>query len=164
MNVINEIIAQVSLKYPELDEVAAFYAEIALRFAEKLCDRQFEQATFTEEHKAFRSVVVLRNYPVTSVVSVTSLDDTIAYSVKQFTRGGIVFLDGWVNDEWVKVTYTAGFTTLPADLLNALVELTAFFCKRETNIATLRSGDFTVNFNDIPADIKETLYRYRSGW
>lgn len=164
MSVINEIVAKIVLKYPELVNMATSYAEIALRFAEKFCDRKFEQSTFTEEHKAFRSVVVLRNYPVTSVVSVTSLDDTIAYSVKQFTRDGIVYLGDWVNDEWVKVTYTAGFTTLPKDLLNALAELTAFFCKRETNIATLRSGDFTVNFNDIPADIKETLYRYRSGW
>jgi len=164
MSVLQEIIHQTLLKYPELVGSVDTYAEISLRFAEKFCDRQFEENTFVEEHKVFRSVIVLKNYPVTSIVSVTSLDGENTYSVKQFTRDGIVYLDDWVNDEWVKVTYTAGYTTLPKDLLNALVELTAFFYKRETNMTTLRSGDFTVDFGDIPNDIKETLYRYRSGW
>lgn len=164
MGILHEIIDLIRVKYPELGDLDNTYAEISLRFAEKFCDRQFEENTFVEEHKVFRSVIVLKNYPVTSVVSVTSLDGGTVYSVKNFTTNGIVFLDDWVNDEWVIVHYTAGYHTLPKDLLNALVELAAFFYKRETNMTTLRSGDFTVDFGDIPNDIKETLYRYRSGW
>ena len=66
----------------------------------------------------------------------------------------------------IKLTYTGGYTTAPADLQQAVKELVAFWYKRNTDkrvgVSSVNIGDKSITYEtDIPASVLSTFKRYR---
>lgn len=149
-------------KYPEMGERMAYYISAAIQFAESYCLRGFEKEERTETCKVYRSTCFLNSTPIWGISSVIDAENGIQYTVKFFSQSGVVVLLEDVNDRWVKVTYLGGYETIPADLLVAIGELAAFLFKAEAGMESMRTGDFSVTYSDIPNHVREILDRYRS--
>ena len=129
---------------------------------ERYCNRVFESASYTEDHSGGSSTIQLKNTPVTAVASVSSLDasgnatalpstgyrfdgDTGILSVTSgdddyyFTDRAVgssaltspSFPCGFRN---IRVAYTGGYSSIPTDLVQVCIELTAnLYQNRRTN-------------------------------
>lgn len=146
-------------------------------WAESYLDRKIESAAYTEQQDGDgTSLLTLKQYPVTAVTSIH--DDTLrvfgadrliaaADYVTYGDRGqvkldGLVFTIGLQN---VKAIYTAGYATVPPELVQALCELVAdrFRNKENQGVKSLTIGAYSVAYTDeeIPTEIKAVLDVYR---
>ena len=94
----------------------------ALAIAEKYCDRTFMQATETAKYyDTLSSEIMLPRYPITTLISMSEDGKSIdAGSFKVHGTGGYI---DFFNQRYFKeldITYTGGYTVLPADLELAL--------------------------------------------
>lgn len=161
----------------------------ASAFIERYCNRVFEQASYTETRNGNGAdAIYLRNTPIVSVQSVSvdgtsipAAPDTVSYGYifdthKVYLRGdarvnpitpGIFagypprFQRGIQN---IVIAYTAGFTTIPADVNQACVELVAYkFSRRDrtgmkNEVLAQQTGGF--DMSDMPASVKTTLAQW----
>lgn len=145
----------------------------ASRAIEKACDRTFNEATYADDRYSgnWQRTLQLRNYPVITFTGIwddsarvfasSSLIDSVNYSVDNET--GQVELDGLIFSKGVrniKVSYTAGYTTIPADLELIAIKLVSFlYNKRFSDGASSESiGEGSVTYEaSIPKDIQDSL-------
>lgn len=147
-------------------------------WVESYCGRTFAQAAYADElHDGDgTSRLVVKQRPIVSVASLfddidrqfgagTQIDaeDFVVYPERGEIRlDGLVFAQGLQN---VKVTYTAGFSQIPLDLQQAVIELIAdrFRNKEHQGIRSTGIGAFRVDYDEaeIPAEVKSVLHRYR---
>jgi hypothetical protein len=116
---------------------------------------------------------VLANYPIQSVSSVSIGTPTqrtaIAVTTQYiFTRTAIRIVDGSYFPRGVAniaITYTAGFTTLPADLVDACAKWSALKYRQLERLGqlskTLAGETVTFDTAAVPADVKLTLDNYK---
>lgn len=103
---------------------------------ETYCNRKFKSATYTSEkyQATDEQELILKNYPVTSITSLTYNDDTLTEADEDFELDedtGILFREeGWAKTGYgnylsgkidfpernITVTYVAGYSTIPEDL------------------------------------------------
>lgn len=119
----------------------------------------------------------VKAYPITAVTSIyvdadrdygasTEIDsDDYTYYGPEGTikTDGALFTGGHKS---IKLTYTGGYTTVPADLQHAVKELVLFWHKRNTDkrvgVSNVSIGDKSVGYEtDIPASVMSTFKRYR---
>ncbi|KXG42874.1 head-tail connector protein [Tepidibacillus decaturensis] len=135
---------------------------------ENYCNRSFIESTYTDEEYDGKetSNLILKNFPVYSVTSI-KIDDVLVDSTEYKVRkdSGIVVR---LNSVWpagimnIKVTYTAGYTAIPADVELACKHLVMFFYKMDV-------ADFGRTFGEgivlrpeaIPPQIRIILGPYR---
>lgn len=110
---------------------------------ESYCDRTLSQATHVEARDGGGgSAMMLRQYPVTSVTSVVIGGATIPQSpdgmqAGWFVSGRTLHLIGYRFTRGPAssvITYTAGFSTVPADIEAATIEVVALMLKRRDRI------------------------------
>jgi len=123
-----------------------------------------------------RSLHVLA-YPI-STVSTIYVDPDRAYAAGDlmdadnyvyYAMKGTVVTDGDVfstGPKSVKITYTGGYTTVPADLQHAIKELVTFWYKRNTDkrvgVTSVSVGDKGINYEPgVPESVLNVLKRYR---
>lgn len=129
-------------------------------FVENTIQRKILTATYTEAYRGTGGPrFMLRNYPVQSVASIgwagttiTTQADIIGDTAGVCTDGRSVILIGSRTpyNRPVKVTYTAGFDTVPADLSLAVCELVGEAYTSRTHIGETShssSGATTVAFS-----------------
>lgn len=138
-------------------------------------NRAIESASYTEYYQGNgTSKLMLRHYPVTALTSIYddpdlewNSDDLIDSDDLQISDAdtGEIFYDGGIfteskDVENLKVTYTAGFATIPSDIEMAVIKKTAY---DYMNTAGLRNT--TDDEQSIPSTLKkeyeETIKRYR---
>jgi hypothetical protein len=96
--------------------------------------------------------------------------DATNYNV--ITRGKIaliggVFLKGVADTDSIKVTYSAGYSTVPYDLQQAVKELVAYWYGRETGrrvgVRSNTAGDTSISYeSDVPQAVATIFNRYRN--
>lgn len=121
----------------------------------------------------------LRSWPITTVSSIyvddstprdwatEDLIDSDYYLV--YETEGKVILDGYyftAGNRNVKVTYTAGYSTVPYDLQQAVEDLVIFWYQRQkekrVGVNSFNVGDKSTSYaRDVPTDIMNTFKRYR---
>lgn len=188
---LNNVKEQVHLGISELDfdDQLSNLVNRSYKILEKYIGRPIKQATYTEFYSGDNTgELVLRKWPVISVTSVyvdTKLDrvfgsDTLVDSanyyvdvdsensvgaiqfVQQNGTGPTFFEFGIRN---IKVTYVAGFATIPNDLVHASTMHVSWMFRRSdtegTNSQSLASKTETYDNDLIPAYIKQILYPYK---
>lgn len=126
----------------------------ATMMIENYCGRRFTLTTYTnEEYDATNTdQLILKNRPV---VTFTSLDirdtalneddwdavDSELYFVDQ--SAGVIDLNFGFNGRWnrMRVSYSAGYSTIPADLAEACATLAGFLVQNPTTIAAVKSKE-----------------------
>ena len=154
----------------------------ASKFAERYCGRSgFLSTSRTEYYDGDNTdTLYLRAAPISSVTSIhiddstprdwSDTDDLIdSDEYLLYEEQGKVVLDGDVyvwGKRNVRVIYTAGYTTVPADLEQAVKELVAFWYKRNKDkLVAIRSvsvGDKSTSYeSEMPAAVAMVLNRYK---
>lgn len=119
----------------------------ATEMIERYCGgRRFASTTYTnEEYDATNSdQLILKNRPVTTFTNLQSLDGTTntgSFSTvdSQFyfvdNNAGVIDLTFNASGKWnrYRVTYTAGYSTIPSDLAEACVTLAAYLYENSTS-------------------------------
>jgi hypothetical protein len=104
------------------DQVTAAIAA-ANQIVETYCNRTFDSDTYTEWHYIDgESRIFLEQYPVTAITSIDTADEedgtetdyTDDYRIKR--PSGVMILPTELTT-WFKVVYTAGYSTIPADVI-----------------------------------------------
>lgn len=111
---------------------------------EKYTGRKLKSATYTDEEHIgnYKQLLQLRQYPVTALTTVKIDDavlDSTSYSMnlQDAERGRIYKADGWTWEGYltgyvgeptaplrsIKVTYTAGYTDIPADIKDVVCQM-----------------------------------------
>jgi hypothetical protein len=147
-------------------------------WASVYCSRNFPSAAYDEFYNGAglgHSKLVLRNYPIISIQSVT-MDGTLivpsspapsvpGYVADEFTLylRGFLFSPGFQN---VEVKYTAGFATIPPDLEQSVIGLVAWRYRESKRIgetAQSLGGQITTSFalKDMPPEVLTGLQQYK---
>lgn len=124
----------------------------ATEMIEKYTGRRFKLTTYTNEEYDGTGVdqLVLKNRPVVSFTSLgtrdTSLNeddwentDTELYFVDN--AAGVIDLNFSAGGRWnrLRATYTAGYTTIPADVAEAAATLAAYLTENGTSGAAIKA-------------------------
>lgn len=165
------------------DDLLTRVADAASERVEAYTSRLFVTRSVTEVVDGTgRSSLRLRHFPVVAVQEVklryslldawTSVD--VAIETVLDPRGGLLYLTGLHFPKGplsTTVTYTAGFgaqdaATLPADVVQAGLELAKYIYDRKTSGATMASqitmGPTSASIiPDMPADVKAALAAHR---
>lgn len=136
--------------------------------------RVITEASYTYTWSGKNTVsVMLPNYPVTEITSVTISGVTIPAAVSQntcgymFTEYGVVlvgyeFIKGILN---CSIVYTAGYATVPAEIEQACIDLVSLrYSERDrTGIQSksLAGESVTYSQKDMPESIKSVLQEWR---
>lgn len=158
--------------------------------AQQYMNRDLKSQSYTEDLQGNnRQYLILRNYPLVSVESVSFFDnvlDSSQYDVDDYckSRGMIYKETGWTANDFligiggdpvpgkkiIQVQYTAGYETIPADIQDAIIDLVALKWKENVRgddrfaIEMEREGgvQYTYSKKDvaIPASISSVLDRY----
>lgn len=147
----------------------------ATELIEGWCGRRFKETTYTDElyDATHDRQLVLRNYPVTSSVTLSARDTTLNEgdfdtidSENYFVDANAGVLDGISNfwgsfDQW-RVTYTAGYATIPSDLAEACATLAAHLVGNdpavETGVASKREGSRQITYFDHRSSTTDGLF------
>ena len=148
--------------------------------------RSIKTATYTNEFYDGRGELelILKNYPITTLTKVEYYDkitasvtwtltedtDFIQYADEGYLYKG----SGWANGHKnIRITYTAGYTTVPEDIILALLKLCSYeiMAKGKSGIESERIGDYSISFTGakankvsimyIPEDIQGLLLPYK---
>lgn len=99
---------------------------------ESICDRKFNSASYEEDYDIDGNRINLNQYPVISITSVSygspfGGEDRTLFETDEYTTindSGILSLQFGFNraQQYVSVSYTAGYVNIPADLVQITVE------------------------------------------
>jgi hypothetical protein len=135
---------------------------------ESYCERKFKEQTYTDEEYdgTCTKYILLKQYPVKSISSV-SIDDVLLdvseYKVKKpngtLIRVNNVWPTGDIN---IKVTYSSGFITIPADLEQACMDFVMSKFKADVSgFSTTFTDGFVFRADAIPVQVKMLLQPYK---
>lgn len=161
----------------------------ATEIIEGWCNRRFKSTTYTDElyDATHDGQLLLRNYPVISFTSLSARDTTLNEGSFDTVDSEHYFVDAnagvidavsafWGGyDQW-RVTYTAGYATIPADLAEAAATLAAYLTTSDPSatlgISAKKEGSREVKYFDhrstkgdsvfTQLGILPTLQRYSS--
>lgn len=132
------------------------------------CQRRFKETTYTDElyDATYDRQLQLRNYPVTSTATfaLSARDTTLNQDSFDSVDTDQYFIDRnagiidavssfWGSfDQW-KVTYSAGYATIPSDLQEACATLAAYLTVNDpsahTGIESMREGSREIRYSDV---------------
>jgi hypothetical protein len=141
---------------------------------EVYCSRVFASATYNEVRDGTGTrKMVLRNFPVTAVSSVTINGRSIPQRPSPLSSGYTfddlrVALTGHVFDEGVdnvQISYTAGLAAVPADVEQACIEAVSLRYKAKDRLGvtskSLAGESISFSNDDFPDYVTRVLDQYR---
>lgn len=162
------------------DQVLGRIISAASQFVESYCQRSFWSATYTEYHDGTDSdTLTLRQWPIISVTgiyeggSLTSLVSGVdPYASPQpeiviYQEEGKLarpFSRFFGFRRFYKVVYVAGYATIPADLIDAVLNVAAMMMREKDRIGiSMKSTgqQQTAFIRTLPEATQRTLDRYR---
>lgn len=142
-------------------------------FIKSYIARDVTSRTYTEKYNgAGGSVLLLREYPITAITSLTVNDSVVPFAATSASYGyvfddvaiylhGALFSTGTQN---IVVTYTAGYTTVPPELVQACVELVALRYRERGRIGEVSKSvqGETISYlqKSMPAAVQVVLNDY----
>jgi uncharacterized phiE125 gp8 family phage protein len=168
------------------DAVINYLIPKASAFLERQCSRIFASATYSETRNGNGADSMgLRQIPVTAVASV-SVDGVSIPAAPDAVSTGFVFDEDTLyirrgnrglsspfggvplcfnrGIQNIALSYTAGYATIPDDLVQACVELVAWKMKKSSRIdsksETLAQQTVAYDMSDVPAGCASIISRY----
>lgn len=146
----------------------------ASRYIEAWLSRIIASTVFSESRNGPGGASMLfADYPVTAIsslsvggVNIPASPDGIqagyVFDVRAIYLIGYIFAPGFQN---VKITYTAGYTTIPSDLAQACIELVALRYRERGRIGevskSIQGETISYSQKDIPASVSTILEQYK---
>ena len=124
--------------------------------------------------------IYLDEYPVNGLVFEYSSDGGATYTTateyddyfiteESITSGipGVALYNPTISVNAIRLTYTGGYEEIPSDLIQACMDLTEYFRKKEYNVSSSFAGNSvdrqdTQSNNRLPMHILRVLDNYRS--
>jgi Phage gp6-like head-tail connector protein len=146
---------------------------------ETYCHRPFASATYTEYYDGTgKDILTLRHFPIISVTSVmeggsnsltsgedpyaAAAPDVIIYKEEGQLCRNLLY---WISyRRYYKVVYVAGYTTIPADIAQACIELAALMLKgkEHAGIQAKTTGVQTTTYiQELSEPSRRTMDLYR---
>ncbi len=132
-------------------------------YIESYCGRRFKDTTYTDEYYDGdgETDLILKQFPITDTaeISITFVSDDVETAVDNddlefYNDEGMIYYPRWPRGRKnIKITYSAGYATIPADLAQACIELVAtIHNRRKTGGAKSESiGDYSITYGDLEA-------------
>jgi hypothetical protein len=131
-------------------------------------NRTLASAAYTETRNGTGTKrLVLTNYPVSAVASVTVDGVAVPSYNYVFDQYGVQLASGTFSPGSgnVVVAYTAGYAEVPADIEQACIELVQLKYKRRLNpdVNSKTQGGETITFtsSEMPQSVKDALSQYK---
>lgn len=155
------------------------FVDAASEYIENECNRKFLQATYTNERYDGNDTryLLLRQFPVTSITSIYLDDDWVFGAGTEIVAGKrqtyrdcmVVRQCGvyqYTNALAVKVTYQAGFATIPTDIQQATLDMVLWlYAKRNDRRSglTARSklGENASYEDVVPASVTAMIAKHK---
>lgn len=177
-------LAKAFLKIPDPatgdDELVKFWINSATDELERECDRQLASRLVTNEYQDGRgqNIILLRQFPVTAIselridgksefTDASTLIPATDYALTDDAQS-VVFKRGYFPKGYrnIRVTYTAGYTTIPADLMNATLWLVHWYhhIRNAADIGRVsksKEGETVSWSQKAPDYVKDTIARYK---
>lgn len=121
------------------DDTLQIYVDAADQFIKTYCNRDFESTVYTNQlyDGPGTPCLVLDDYPIQSVEQILEYDETVSsisdldddgYYLKDNRTYGVYHSICWsAGRDTLKVSYTAGYSTIPSDLKLAAYLTTSYF-------------------------------------
>lgn len=126
------------------DEILQIYIDAAEEFIKNYCNRTFEETVYTNElyDGPGTPCLVVDDYPILSVEEILEYDEVVSsisdldddgYYIKNNRPYGIYHSLCWsAGRDTIKVSYTAGYSSIPSDLKLAAFLVTSYFRNMST--------------------------------
>ena len=142
---------------------------------ESYCGRTFASTAHTEYYDGTgTNTLVLRQFPIISIASfleggaalttgqdASATPDVLYYpETGRLVRPWFIFLP---YRNWYKITYTAGFSSVPASIIQACLDLSAIMLREKEHIglAQKTTGTQTVTYiRRLPEDVQKAVDGY----
>lgn len=145
---------------------------------ENYCGRTFTSTLYTAEMQdgTGTKTLQLRNFPIISVTSLleggsalvvgtdpngSPTPDALIYAEEgQLVRPWFIWLP---YRRWYSITYTAGYATVPGDVIQACIDLSALMLREKEHVgmSSKTAGQQIVSYRgDLPKYIRDTLDGY----
>lgn len=172
----------------DLDDIVQMWMQSIQQQMETFCHRKFEVGTYTETHTIMHKVFPNQT-PIISVQKIdrigtdVTLVDNAEYEISNYiVYPGYVELPDWqyitmsdklqyvVQDESkATITYTAGYETIPVDLILAAYKLIDLEYRKwneeRAGVESISEGSVRYTYSretdEMPADILRVLKHYR---
>lgn len=176
-------LAKAYLKIPDAttseDQLINFWINSATDELERECDRQLKSRAVTGEiqHGRGQNIILLKEWPVTAIselridnqrdfTAASTLVDPTDYRICDDGNGVLYtgnFPRGYGN---IKVTYTAGYTTVPSDLQNACLWAVTWYhsIRNSADIGRItknKEGETVSYSQSAPQYVKDAIARYK---
>lgn len=149
----------------------------ATDYIESFCnlsrDHHFKETTYTNEEydTLMADQIALRMRPVSAITSfqarngvsnIDSWDDVDSELVFNDLSSGVIDLNYITSSGWnsFRVTYTAGYATIPADLAEAAATLAAYWVENSTsgtNVKRKREGQRELEYFQLGGDAGKSI-------
>lgn len=159
---------------PDEDDMLQRLLDAAWTAMETWCNRSFASGTYAEMRDgANTDRIMLGQFPVTAVSSVTvdgaplaawSATQPVGYA---FDEQSLLYIGGRFarGRRNVVVTYTAGYASMPADLVQANIEAAALKYRQKDNVGwsskSLAGESISLVVTDFPSSVRSLLVNYR---
>jgi len=163
-----------------MDSIVELCINAASERIEREVDRKLASQSFIEYHHGTgQNVILCRQWPVTAVSEVkfdstgsfsdpSTIVDTSRYTVGD-DQTAIVMINGYIVPKGyqnIKLTYTAGYATIPSDLEMACLWLVRYYFSMRQNQmigkTTSSKGDESSSWTQaMPEEIREILAKYK---
>lgn len=151
------------------DELLETLITQTTEYIRSLMSRDFDSKSYTEirDGKGIDTIMVA-NWPVTAVASVTVNDLVVPSADYLFDDQTITLLKGWIFTRGrrnIVLRYTAGYTTIPADLQRCCMEMVGKKYRERDRIGinSKTLGGEVVSFtqSDLTDEVKSILRQYQ---
>lgn len=137
------------------------------KFIDSYTGRQFLQLTITDEDVEIEAddvkIILPKQFPIITVTKVEVGGVVLAISDYFVYSWGIKKAAGYWSSmpKAIKITYTAGYSSVPADIEQAATELVAILAQEKTKTFTTNEGvEQTVLITSMPTYVKDILNAY----
>lgn len=165
------------------DEIIEQLIQSTSDYIKEYCGRSFNDYISTDKIEyhdgSLDSKVFVKEFPIIDLVCEFSSDGGQTYTLgtefSDYYKGGDYITSGTtsplynpsISHSAIKLTYTAGFDELPADLIQATMDLTEYFRKTEYNPKSSHGSEMVERGNNdymstkLPSHILRVLSNYR---
>ena len=144
-------------KEDERLELIRSAAEDAIK---RYCGRSFEYAQYTEVVECSSGMCWLKETPVESVLSVTTLEGeelTVLFVSKNI--GAVELAQNYSG--YTSVEYTGGYKTIPSDVKMAVLRLSEHFYNKPAGVQSESIGELKAGYESFPSDVLKLLDSFR---
>ena len=148
------------------DDQIAIAINTATLAIEHYCNRTFASTVYTAEKYDGNGMdtLYLKQYPITAVSAITVNDSALTTDDYEVDTQSLYKSSGWVQGRRnIAVTYTAGYSTMPEDLVMAATRIVGDMLSDEPinpNIKSEKVGDYQYTLGDVSSNATMAVQKH----